>query len=260
MNIRSKIIALILLPLTAASLVAEEYPLRAKYPQDKFITTSELIAAAASAVIVDTRDLTEFDILHIAGAELLMVDKMKEADLLRITDKQGARKLVFYCNGVLCEKSYRAAQMARLWGFQNTYVYDAGIFDWVKFVPEKSLFFGEALTAETAQTALISREKFEAACLAPSAFKAKATDPAYKVFDIRDRSDRAAKQVKFNADIGANIDEFVGFLAKGVVVPKEKILIYDNVGKQVVWVQYYLQKYGIKDYYFLRGGVKALEP
>ena len=95
--------------------------------------------------------------------------------------------------------------------------------------------------------------------LAPEAFKVKAAEAGFKVFDIRDRSDRAAKQVRFNNDIGANMDEFIGFLEKGVVVPKEKILIYDNVGKQVVWLQYYLEKAGVKDYYFLKGGVKALD-
>jgi rhodanese-related sulfurtransferase len=251
-------IALFALVLASGPVAAQDYPLRQKYPDEKFITTAELLAAGADAIIIDTRDLTEFNVVHIEGAKLLPVEKLKESDLLGVREKQGAKKLVFYCNGVLCEKSYKATQMARLWGFQNTFVYDAGIFDWAKTQPEKSLFFDKPLTKDTVATSLISKDKFEAACLAPDAFKARTADAAFKVFDIRDRSDRAAKQVKFKDDVGANMDEFVGFLEKGVVVPKEKILIYDNVGKQVVWLQYYLEKFGIKDYYFLKGGVKAL--
>ena len=241
-------------------LMADEFPLRQKYPDEKFITTAELASAGTEAIIIDARDQAEYNVLHIDGSKLLQVEKLKEPDLAAVREKQGAKKLVFYCNGILCEKSYKAAQMARLWGFQNTFVYDAGIFDWTKQFPEKSVFFGKALTKETAVASLIPKAKFESACLSPEAFRAKTAEASFKVFDIRDRSDRAAKQVKFNNDIGASMDEFIGFLEKGVVVPKEHILIYDNVGKQVVWLQYYLEKFGIKDYYFLSGGVKALNP
>lgn len=250
--------ALFGLLLSLNTVAAQDYPLRQKYPDEKFITTADLAAAGAEALIIDVRDQTEYSVLHIDGAKLLMVEKLKESDLLAVREKQGAKKLVFYCNGVTCEKSYKAAQMARLWGFQNTFVYDAGIFEWAKLQPEKCQFFGKALTKETVATSLISKDKFEAACLDPDAFKAKTADAAFKVFDVRDRTDRAAKQVKFRDDVGASLDEFVGFLEKGVVVPKEKVLLYDNVGKQVVWLQYYLDKYGIKEYYFLKGGVKAL--
>ena len=127
--------------LVLASFAAEEFPLRQKYPDEKYITTAELAAAATEAVVVDARDQCEFDVLHIEGAKLLGVEKMKEAGLAALREKTGSKKLVFYCNGILCEKSYKATLMARLWGFQNVFVYDAGIFDWAKNFPEKSLFF-----------------------------------------------------------------------------------------------------------------------
>ena len=35
------------------------------------------------------------------------------------------------------------------------------------------------------------------------------------------------------------------------------LLVYDEAGKQVRWLQYYLEDKGIPTYYFMSGGVKA---
>jgi len=35
---------------------------------------------------------------------------------------------------------------------------------------------------------------------------------------------------------------------------KKPLLVYDKVGKQTRWFQYYLVQQGIKDYFFLDGG------
>ncbi len=50
-------------------------------------------------------------------------------------------------------------------------------------------------------------------------------------------------------------EDFVAILEKGAV-PKEKVLVLDNVGKQVRWLQYYLEKEGVSNYSFLKGGVR----
>jgi len=34
--------------------------------------------------------------------------------------------------------------------------------------------------------------------------------------------------------------------------------VYDKVGKQTRWFQYYLEQQGLKDYYFLAGGAEAI--
>jgi len=137
-------------------------------------------------------------------------------------------------------------------------VYDAGVFEWAKVHPDQALFFDIPLNAEKVNSALIPQSVFEAVCLETEAFKAHAADPAFKVYDIRERSDRVAKPMAFNNDIRLVLDDFVTALDKEEI-PKEKILVYDNVGKQVMWLQYYLQKHGIKDYYFLKGGVRAIK-
>ena len=32
------------------------------------------------------------------------------------------------------------------------------------------------------------------------------------------------------------------------------LLVYDKVGKQVRWFQYFLEREGVKNYYFMKGG------
>lgn len=36
------------------------------------------------------------------------------------------------------------------------------------------------------------------------------------------------------------------------------LLIFDQVGKQVKWLQYYLEEYGYENYHFLEGGATAV--
>lgn len=237
---------------------AEDFPLRPKYPRETFITTAELAAAKSQVILVDVRDQTEYRVLHIAGAKLLPVETLKVEELQGLRADGDPRRIVFYCNGITCEKSYKAAAKAAFWEFRNTCVYDAGVFEWAKAHPDQALFFDLPLNTEKISSALIPQSAFEAVCLDTEAFKARAADPAFKIYDIRERSDRVAKPQAFNNDIRLVLDDFVAALDKGDI-PKEKILVYDNVGKQVMWLQYYLQKHGIKDYYFLKGGVRAIK-
>lgn len=237
---------------------AEDFPLRPKYPRETFITTAELAATKGQVIIVDVRDQTEYRVLHIEGAKLLPVETLRREELQALRASGDTRQIVFYCNGITCEKSYKAAAKAAFWEIPNTCVYDAGVFDWAKAHPDQALFFDVPLNAEKVNSALIPESVFEAACLDPEAFKARAADPAFKIYDIRERSDRMAKPIAFNNDIRLVLDDFVPALDKGEI-PREKILIYDNVGKQVMWLQYYLQKHGIKEYYFLKGGVRAIK-
>jgi rhodanese-related sulfurtransferase len=76
------------------------------------ISTDELMKTYDKAIIIDTRNEAEYDVVHIVGAKNVLVGKMKEADLLQLRPKQDKKPLVFYCNGITCAKSYKAAKMA----------------------------------------------------------------------------------------------------------------------------------------------------
>ena len=76
----------------------------------------------------------------------------------------------------------------------------------------------------------------------------------YRIYDVRDKKERQEQPIKVGKMAKVSLDEFVTFLEKGAV-PSENVLIFDNVGKQVRWLQYYLEREGIEGYTFLDGGV-----
>ena len=249
--------ALCLTLLVALPLAAQEkkdpFPLRAKYPQLECISTDEL-RDLANAIVIDARNKIEFDVVHVDGARHIDLGDMKKADLEALRAADGAQTIVFYCNGVTCKKSYDAAEKARIWGFTNCKVYDAGIFAWAENNPTRTRFFDELLTKENVKQKLIPHAELKAISLAPADFIAKARSGEYKVYDIRDTKDRQDFPIKLAKIAKLPMDDFVKVLEKGAV-PAEKVLILDNVGKQVDWLQYYLRRAGHKDHQFLLGGV-----
>jgi rhodanese-related sulfurtransferase len=240
----------------ASIAVAEEYPLRKEYPAVVPITTADL--AAAPAVIVDSRNTAEFEVIHIVGAKLLLLGKMTSADLEKLRPKTGDRRLlVFYCNGTTCAKSYKAAAEAMEWGFENVRCYDAGVFAWAAAYPKQTEFFGEKLTAEKLKTSLISDAEFKALTLKPTDLLTKSRS-GYTVVDLRDSSERAEHKFNLAGVKVMNQDTYVSLLKRGdTSLPKTKVIFVDNVGKQVVWLHYHLRRHGASDYLFLEGGVRT---
>ncbi len=233
----------------------EEFPLRAKHPAITPITTAELAAVYDQAIIVDSRDAMEFKVIHMKGAHNFLVAKMQEADLSGLRPKDGPAPLVFYCNGITCEKSYDASEKAAKWGFANVKVYDAGIFTWAKEQPERTLIFDQPQTAETIKTSLISKEKLAEKMLAPAEFIAKSKDTSYTIIDIRGTNERKEIPIKLPKLKVMPLDTMVKLLEeKSPAIPSKGLLIIDIVGKQVSWVQYYLEQQGATDYFFLKGG------
>ena len=236
---------------------AAEYPLRAEYPMVSPISTDELMKTYDKAIIIDARNEAEYDVVHIVGAKNILVGKMKEADLLQLRPKQDKKPLVFYCNGITCAKSYKAAKMAVEWGFASVRCYDDGIFAWAKANPNKTEFFGKVMDAAELHANLLSEDKFNRALIPPKEFQAKTKTGEYEVFDIRDPNERSETKFSLPKMKVMSFDTMVDLINKNSkAVPTSNILIVDNVGKQVRWLQYYLEKKGFKNYYFLQGGVR----
>lgn len=234
-----------------------EYPLRAKYPYLSMIETDELLAIYDQAIIVDARNKAEYDVVHIAGAQSMPVETMKEEQLLAVRGKNSDTPIVFYCNGIVCFKSYEAGKKAHEWGFSNVRVYDDGIFRWAQSHPERTEFFGRPLTAETVKTAFISREKLDQVSLPTVDFIARAKSGDFTIIDIRDPNERSGAPVRLPKVKVLPLDIFVPLLGDGGrAVPQDHLLIMDNAGSQIEWVQYYLEKAGVTDYFFLKGGVR----
>jgi rhodanese-related sulfurtransferase len=252
------VLAMVLLLLAGAA-YADPFVLRPKFPKVKPIAQADLAVKYDQAVIVDVRTAVEFDVIHIAKAKNIPMGK---ADFLAQLEKARAKNdsapLALYCNGYTCAKSYEAAELAQESGFQNVFCYDAGIFEWTKAYPDKSVLLGKS---PANKDKLISDDKLAKSKLSFADFKARAQAPNSVVIDVRDPLQRAkesgldqSKNVELANIRSIPLDRLVGLLEKGEFKDKQ-LLIFDAVGKQVQWLQYYLEEYGYKNYAFMAKGV-----
>lgn len=238
-------------------LLGHQYPLRTKYSDLVPITTKDLNSMYGKVIIIDARSEMEYEVIHIRGAHNILVGKMQESNLLKLRGKTGKQLLVFYCNGITCAKSYKAAEKAVLFGFKNIRVYDTGIFNWAEAHPEKTLLFGEQLTKENLKDKLISKSAFLDKNIPTRKFIEKYKSGRYTTIDIRDFNERKENPIKLPKVKHINLNAFMKLITyKKGPVPLQDLLIFDNVGKQTRWLQYYLVKYGRSNYFFLKGGVR----
>jgi rhodanese-related sulfurtransferase len=252
-------LALALFFVPVLSLSAGDFPLRDKYPQVPPISTGELAQRYDEIIVVDVRSGIEFDVVHVDKAVHLPVamgNFLQELEKNR--SKEGTTPIAFYCNGTTCAKSYKAAATALAAGFGSVYVYDAGIFEWAKDHPEKTSLMG-ARPAPLER--LISQEAFEQRKVPFAEFARLASDPQALVVDIREPYQRAKdpelpqnRMLALEKVRNIPSDRLVPLLRKGDFKDK-RLLITDAVGKQVQWLQYYLEEAGYRNYHFLDQGV-----
>ena len=247
------LLALALLPWAAAH-AAEGFPLRPYYPEVTPVTTTDLLKDYDKTIILDIRSSFEYDVARINKAVLLpLTDPDFAAKLEKLREKRSATPLAFYCNGHACAKSYQAAQLALSLGFDNVYCYDAGIFDWINAAPDKATLMGET-PARAGR--IISSGEFDERLLDFEGFAEAAQDKDAIVIDIRDPFQRALiPRIKGVRNIP--LDPLLNLVISRIWTEK-RLLFFDAVGKQVQWLQYFLESYGYFDYAFLRGGVRAI--
>ncbi len=247
------VLPLVMLAVVSSWSFAEEgYPLRAKFPQVKHMSTEALHKDYQKVIIVDVRSTIEFEVIHINKAvHEPITTALFTKNLEKIRDQNGSAPIAFYCNGHTCAKSYEAAEMAAKAGFQNVYAYDGGIPDWVKAHPDQTTLMGK--TPAPADK-LISKEMFEKKCIGFDDFKKRAASADAIVVDAREPFQR--KEIPQLPGTLRNIpsDRLVELIKKGEFKGNQ-LLILDAVGKQVEWIQYYLEANGYTNYHFLKKGV-----
>jgi len=242
------------LGMTGIGHATDIFPLRPYYPEVPFIMTDELLDAYDEAVVVDIRSKFEYDVARINKAILLpLTDKDFSEKLEKLRGKTVKKPMVFYCNGHSCAKSYQAAQLALSLGFKNVYVYDGGIFDWIDSAPKKSTLMGET-PARTNR--IISTDEFARRQLTFEELAQASQHPNTVVIDIRDPFQRdMAPRVEGIRNIP--LDPLLDLVTSRIWTEK-RLIFFDAVGKQVRWLQYFLEAYGYFDYAFLKGGMKAI--
>jgi rhodanese-related sulfurtransferase len=233
------------------SVESNQFPLRSKFSNALTISHQDLARKFHNVLIIDVRSTYEFDVLHINGAINVPITNLGFIPTLKVLRANDNREIVFYCNGTTCNKSYIANIKAQQHGIKNSYTFDLGILSWAKNYPNKSTFFD---SSPLHIGKLISTAMFNAHSLSPEKFIDKIGKNTL-VFDIREPSQRGIK-ILTKQSILAPLGEFHHVLSK-IQKQHSTLLIYDSVGKQVKWLQYLLEKQGIKNYYFMRGGVKA---
>jgi len=239
----------------------ENFPLRWRYPDVRTLDTQQFFKMMKDVTVVDSRTKFEWEVMHVNGSVNVPVDEI-DTGMSRNFEKgmqklraQTSKPIVFYCNGKTCPKSYEAARRAALHlGITNVYAYDAGIADWVQAHPELTTLFDKT---PITPADLIAQKDFAAHTLNAPAFMAQTGQPDCKciILDIRDIDQRDFNIFPLR-EVRATLDNKT---ALNAILDRAKnehktLYIYDAVGKQIQWVQYYLARHGLKDYYFMKDG------
>lgn len=237
----------------AANQANDEFPFRVRYPDVEVMTTADLAKRINDVLVIDVRSKYEYDTLHVKDAVNVPLTTGFGDKMVLLRDKH-KKPFVFYCNGKTCLKSYDAVLLAAKARLDNIYAYDAGIFDWAKAQPEKTVLLGRSpIKPED----MIDKKRFQAHLLDPKDFGARVGDKSV-VLDVRDRVQRDTALFPFKEQ-RAQLDELkkIDAVIEEAKLQKKTLLVYDQTGKQVEWFQYYLENKGMKDYYFMKGGAQA---
>lgn len=238
-------------------LLAEEakpFPFRDNYPQIQVIETADLTAKFDLYTIVDVRSPFEFQIMRIKGAHNIPLANPDFADKIKALYQESSKAMVFYCNGHTCEKAYQAAVKARqMANVENAIAYDGGIFDWAKANPKMT---GLLDKPELDPKALISDEKFKAHVLAPQDFIDQVRARDGMVIDLRDTIQSDGISLFATRDIRTGFD--MTRLKSLISEARQKgqpVFFYDASGNQIKHLQYFVEDMGLRDYFFMKGGM-----
>lgn len=233
---------------------AEEFPYRAQFPRVATMEAEELFKQLDKVIVFDVRSDYEYETLHIMDARHLALNDPDFVATLTELRKEEKRAFVFYCNGHTCKKSYKAATKAMQREIDNVYAFDAGIFSWTKAYPEMAVLLGKS---PVDPNALISKEKLKAHMLNPEEFGNRVNTSSI-LLDIRDSHQKSGINL-FPMDqhsVPLDNKKLEGYVKQAKRTGKT-LLVYDAVGKQVRWLQYYLEAERVPRYYFMEGGAKA---
>ena len=183
-------------------------------------------------LVIDARNPEEYKDVHIPGAINIPVNRFEKYAKLLPEDQ--TKTLVFYCNGVKCGKSKRAAVKAIALGYRNVLVYAEGMPVW----EEKGL---PMITGPGYEA------KIETAKLSPRKLKAliDSKKSNFTIVDVRDKSEYCEGHIP-----GAVNIPVASFSSRSGVLDKHKtIIVYCNAGSRSYKAYRKLMKLGYKKYY-----------
>jgi rhodanese-related sulfurtransferase len=183
----------------------------------KTISTEALKAlldeGRGQVLVIDSRNPEEYEEVHIKNAVSIPLAKQEKDPSLLPADK--SLKLIFYCNGIKCGKSKKAAKLASELGYRDLMVYSDGMPVW----EEKGLPIYAGPNYE---------KKIETSRLAPGELKAlmESRPATLTIVDVRDPSEFSQGHIP-----GAiNIPTAVFASNSGVLDKEKRIVVYCNSG------------------------------
>ena len=246
------------LTIPALAVADSSFPGRAKFPDVKVIEKSQLAKQLQQVVIVDARSPLEYRTLRIKGAKNIPVSNKTFVEEIKKLRKQTKKTIVFYCNGRTCMKSYVAVKKSKKAKIKNVIAYDAGMFEWAQTYPNQAELFG---ASPVNKGDIITSAKFKKHLLAPDKFGFQLFNSTSKklVLDVRDKYQRGAAGFFPRKErwVSLNDEEKLTQMILKAKNEKRTLYIYDEVGKQVRWLQYALEKAKVKNYYFMGKGAKG---
>lgn len=252
------IYGIMLLVFTTTFVFAEgEFPGRKLYLNTPFIEMEELHATFDSSLMIDVRSPYEFQTLHISGAVNISIKSRDFISRISELRKQYKDKtLVTYCNGKTCMKSYKAAVKCRNKGINNVKVFDAGVLDWATTYPRQAVLLGKS---PINPSHIISKKTFKSHLLQHEEFIKQASSKSSFVIDIRDPAQRAGMSLFMGIEKRFPLDkqEQMRPHIEKAIKENKTIYVYDEAGKQVRWLMYFLRDIGATNFYFMDGGMKS---
>ena len=256
-NVRIVFTYIMLLFICSAAVNANDnFPNRKLYPGLKYVELIKFQEIYPEVIVVDVRSKYEYDTLHIKGAvnysraELDFIQKMEK---LRADNK--GKTLVLYCNGRTCEQSYKAGKKCKDHHIDNVLVYDGGVFEFSTANPRLAILVGKEMGSADK---LISKKMFDSHTVNYEKFFGIVNTNNTLIVDVRDKLQREGTSLFIGKEKRAEMSE-VDKLDEYIAQAKREnktLMIYDNAGKQVRWLQYFLEDRHVKDYYFMEGGAR----
>ena len=237
----------------------EGFPGRKLYPQVETISKEALFERIKNdqVVVVDVRSEFEYRTLKISNALHIPVSSKSFPVKLKKLRDTTPKYIVFYCNGRSCYKSYNAAMKAIKYNISNCLSYDAGVFEWALQYPEQAVLLDKS---PVEKSRIISKEDFKSHQLSPKEFEQQSLTDDSMIYDVRDREQRRGGSGLFMfRDKSVQLDKTKKLkrIVSNAIDDDTTLYFYDEKGKQVRWLQYYLESEGLENYYFMKGGAAA---
>lgn len=209
-------------------------------------------------IFVDARSKMEFDTIHTRDAvHIDFSNQQFLSNLLQLGRDNPGKKIVVYDNGITCLKCYIAVQDAVDEEMENVYAFDGGIQTWAEAYPADTILMGKQIL--DAEKEILPYNQFLKVSIDFDTFKQKfAESPQAKLIDARDPIQRTKKLPGFEDALPIPLDKLIRNVINNGYMKNDQLFIFDQVGKQVRWLMYYLEQQGYKKYYFLSGGATAV--